>query len=66
MLWLETLGEAWEKTGWRIHAWVMMNNHYHPRSVKYKRARPRAIYRYQCNYRRVFNKSLFIIDYQLD
>jgi hypothetical protein len=39
MLWLETLGEAWEKTGWRIHAWVMMNNHYHPRSVKYKRAR---------------------------
>ena len=28
-LWLETLGEACEKTGWRIHAWVMMNNHYH-------------------------------------
>jgi REP element-mobilizing transposase RayT len=28
-LWLETLGEAWAKTGWRIHAWVMMNNHYH-------------------------------------
>ena len=26
---LETLGEACEKTGWRIHAWVMMNNHYH-------------------------------------
>ena len=25
-LWLETLGEACEKTGWRIHAWVMMNN----------------------------------------
>jgi REP element-mobilizing transposase RayT len=24
-------GEAWEKTGWRIHAWVMMNNHYHLR-----------------------------------
>jgi hypothetical protein len=22
-LWLETLGEACEKTGWRIHAWVM-------------------------------------------
>ena len=20
--------EACEKTGWRIHAWVMMNNHY--------------------------------------
>ena len=28
-LWLETLGKACEKTGWRIHAWVMMNNHYH-------------------------------------
>ena len=26
-LWLETLGEACEKTGWRIHAWVMINNH---------------------------------------
>jgi putative transposase len=26
-LWLTTLGEACEKTGWRIHAWVMMNNH---------------------------------------
>ena len=22
-LWLETLGEACAKTGWRIHAWVM-------------------------------------------
>src|ERR1035437_6232490 len=28
-LWLATLGEACKKTGWRIHAWVMMNNHYH-------------------------------------
>ena len=28
-LWLETLGEACEKTGWRIHAWVMLNNHFH-------------------------------------
>ncbi len=28
-LWLDTLGEACEKTGWRLHAWVMMNNHYH-------------------------------------
>jgi REP element-mobilizing transposase RayT len=27
--WLETLGEACEKTGWRVHAWVMMGNHYH-------------------------------------
>jgi REP element-mobilizing transposase RayT len=26
---LETLGEACAKTGWRIHAWVMMNNHCH-------------------------------------
>ncbi len=28
-LWLETLVEACAKTGWRIHAWVMMGNHYH-------------------------------------
>jgi REP element-mobilizing transposase RayT len=27
--WLETLEEACEKTGWRIHAWVMMGHHYH-------------------------------------
>ncbi|MGA2864104.1 MAG: transposase [Verrucomicrobiota bacterium] len=27
--WLETLAEACEKTGWRLHAWVMMNNYYH-------------------------------------
>ena len=26
---LETLGEACEKTGWRIHAYVLMGNHYH-------------------------------------
>jgi hypothetical protein len=28
-LWLATLGEACEKTGWRIHAWVMMNKRAH-------------------------------------
>lgn len=27
--WLETLGEACGKTGWRIHAYVLMGNHYH-------------------------------------
>jgi len=26
---LETLGEACGKTGWRIHAYVLMGNHYH-------------------------------------
>ena len=26
---LETLGEACEKTGWHIHAYVLMGNHYH-------------------------------------
>jgi len=26
---LETLGEACEKTGWTIHAYVLMGNHYH-------------------------------------
>lgn len=28
-LFLKTLGEACGKTGWRIHAWVLMDNHYH-------------------------------------
>ena len=28
-LWLETLGQACEKTGWRIHAYILMRNHYH-------------------------------------
>jgi len=27
--WLETLAEACEKTGWSIHAYVLMGNHYH-------------------------------------
>ena len=26
---LEALAEGCEKTGWRIHAWVMMRKHYH-------------------------------------
>ncbi len=26
---LKTLGEACAKTGWRVHAWVLMDNHYH-------------------------------------
>src|SRR6266542_2972033 len=28
-LFLRTLGEACGMTGWRIHAWVLMSNHYH-------------------------------------
>jgi len=28
-LFLRTLGEACEKTGWRLHAYVLMKNHYH-------------------------------------
>ncbi len=28
-MWLTTLGEACGKTGWRVHAYVMMGNHYH-------------------------------------
>jgi putative transposase len=28
-LWLKTLTEACEKSGWRIHAYVMMANHFH-------------------------------------
>jgi len=26
---LQTLGEACAKTGWRVHAWVLLSNHYH-------------------------------------
>ena len=26
---LTALGEACEKTGWKVHAWVLMRNHYH-------------------------------------
>jgi putative transposase len=25
----QTLGEVCERTGWRVHAWVLMSNHYH-------------------------------------
>ncbi len=28
-MWLATLGEACGRTGWRIHAWVLMVNHFH-------------------------------------
>jgi REP element-mobilizing transposase RayT len=26
---LHTLGQACDMTGWRVHAWVLMSNHYH-------------------------------------
>jgi REP element-mobilizing transposase RayT len=26
---LKVLSEACGRTGWRIHAWVLMSNHYH-------------------------------------
>ena len=26
---LESLGQACARTGWRVHAWVLMGNHYH-------------------------------------
>ena len=28
-IFLKTIGEACEMTGWRVHAWVLMDNHYH-------------------------------------
>jgi putative transposase len=28
-MFIETFGEACEKTGWLVHAWVLMSNHYH-------------------------------------
>ena len=29
LLFLRTLGEACERTGWRVHSYVLMGNHYH-------------------------------------
>ena len=29
LLFLDTLGEACEKTVWQIHAWCLMGNHFH-------------------------------------
>jgi REP element-mobilizing transposase RayT len=26
---VETLAEAYEKTGWQVHAYCLMNNHFH-------------------------------------
>jgi hypothetical protein len=26
--WLAALGAACQRTGWRVHAWVLMGNHY--------------------------------------
>lgn len=28
-MWLATLVQAWKRTGWLIHAWALMGNHYH-------------------------------------
>jgi putative transposase len=28
-IYLETLAEACQRTGWRVHAYVLMGNHYH-------------------------------------
>ena len=28
-LFLKALGQACERTGWRVHSYVLMNNHYH-------------------------------------
>ena len=28
-LFMETLGQACEKTGWQVHAWCLMSNHFH-------------------------------------
>jgi REP element-mobilizing transposase RayT len=28
-MWLATLAQTWQRTGWRIHAWTLMGNHYH-------------------------------------
>ena len=28
-LFMETLDQACEKTGWQVHAWCLMSNHFH-------------------------------------
>ena len=39
-LFLTTLGEACEQTGWRIHAYVLMRHHYHWEAMAARRVRP--------------------------
>jgi len=29
LLFYQTLGEACQRTGWKVHAWMLMSNHYH-------------------------------------
>ncbi|MCB1225568.1 MAG: hypothetical protein KDK99_07145 [Verrucomicrobiales bacterium] len=29
LLFLRTLADACERTGWRVHPWVLMSNYYH-------------------------------------
>ena len=29
LFFLQTLADACERTGWRLHPWVLMSNHYH-------------------------------------
>jgi REP-associated tyrosine transposase len=29
LMFLETLGQGCQKTGWRVHAWCLMSNHFH-------------------------------------
>ncbi|MFZ4778245.1 MAG: transposase [Terrimicrobiaceae bacterium] len=31
-LFLKTLGQACERSGWRVHSYVLMGNHYHKKS----------------------------------
>jgi putative transposase len=28
-MWLATTVQAWKRTGWLIHAWALLGNHYH-------------------------------------
>jgi REP element-mobilizing transposase RayT len=43
---LETLGEACARTGWRVHAFVLMSNHYHFMIETPQRAEKRSVRAY--------------------
>jgi REP element-mobilizing transposase RayT len=43
---VETLGEACDKTGWQVHAYVLMPNHFH---VAVETPQPNLVARIKCS-----------------
>ena len=54
---LSTLGEACERTGWRIHAYVLMSNHYHLMLETPEANLCRGMHWFQATWTMRFNRS---------